>query len=200
MADLDYITVCQQCLSPVEGLQMFCPKCKGDVGKMPSLLLSSLRTLKAKGWIVKKWEVNVDKECEHHIRLQFKMFAPHPAWGTGAAGGTVPDFGDFTPSVLCRDFQKLHWWVKSLPAFALPFGQGLCDKCIPQGADWYFCRVRCPDGRWVKFGELPHKCPYHLEQTLTMKDRFDELDGMGLFTLNPVTRRKCAKWNQKATT
>jgi hypothetical protein len=212
MADLDILTVCEKCLHPVEKL-VLCPECKASVKKTPALLLATLRTLRAKGWIVTDWTWNEDQDKADNLnttaKVYFWSFAPPPS------PVAHPEFKGMIPSILAvggshhESFKKLYQWAKSAPKFVIPFGQGLCDKCIPQGADWYFSRTRClhskgEDGFKGHKGDnhafargVPEFCAYRVEQLMTMENRYIELDEKGWFRLNPIAKRTCVQWTPK---
>ena len=206
MADLDTILVCERCLHPVEG-STTCPKCHADTKQTPALLLQSLRRLRAKGWIMERWKLTpiVKKKmmnCE--LRLCFHLFAPPPIPDSRCH----PELINSVPIIVCSTvhevdmYANLSRWTQKIPCFVMPFGQGLCDKCISQGADWFFSRVHCPivkselgGSEFHRFAdEPPYHCAYRVEQVMTMPDRYAELKAKGFFDKNPIAGRKCAKW------
>lgn len=208
MVEAGKIMVCKGCLKPL-GCLKTCPKCNSKAQSVPMLLLRALRILRAKGWVVEKWAVEIsippDKE-QFTIRLWFYLFAPPTHY---AEYGIGPVFDNGKPSYIVTGknyidgYNCLSRWVYGLENFAIPFGQGLCDKCMSQGADWYFCRVNCPviepKGRksreFVRLCEgLPDRCINLVLQTITVPDRYNELESCGYFNKNPIARRICRQW------
>ncbi len=208
MADIDNIMVCERCLHPVEG-STACPKCGIGVKTMPVLLLQSLRYLRVKGWIMERWEsaISIPPAKEGFtIQLWFHMFAPSTHYATFGVG---PVFDNMKPSYMITGgnyveaYQTLHKWAYEVKPFSIPFGQGLCDKCVSQGADWYFCRVNCTNlnnlgvrtsNKFTSFDAgLPNQCVNLVLQTMTMPERLKELESLGFFDKNPIARRTCMR-------
>lgn len=216
---VENVTVCFRCLRAGHRC-----RCKGRTIIVHGILLKILRTLKAKGWVVERWSIDespieVDKKnfvesCT--VQLWFFMFSPPPM---NQHRRVNPEFVSSRPTIvssgsnLSNSLTVLYDWAKAIPSFAVPFGEGLCDKCISQGADWFFSRVNCPARKaehlqnypvimvsssfnaFVNFSEeLPVHCAYLVEQKLTMPDRIAEMERKGYFKRNPVARRKVAKW------
>jgi hypothetical protein len=210
MADVDDINVCPKCLHPVE-LLIACPDCKEPVGKMPSLLLQTLRILRTKGWVVESWERNGIDGPDFRLKLTFFMFAP-PSHGEGdtlllqGIAKIGIELQNLKPSILAfgssflRAARNLYEWTVGVPCFALPFGQDLCDLCRQQAGDWYFSRCVCPE-RWsspirddklVQFARgIPEWCIYADAQVVTKEVRLKQLEPF--FQRNPIARRKLRK-------
>ena len=201
MADVDEIRVCEKCLHPVDQTSL-CPECQEPTVVISSLLLQTLRILRVKGWIVEKCY------CSETTRIKFKLdfflFAP-PTTLSGLAPllapdalvkGVAPELTNMKPSVVVladsreEAAKDLYLWSFKIPDFALPFGQDLCDECRQQGADWFFCRCRCPRNDWVYFSSgIPGNCIYADAQVVTKEVRLKQLEKF--FRRNPIAKRKC---------
>lgn len=160
----------------------------------PSPLLQTMRILKAKGWSVAQWEAKTGADGIPTVKLVFKWLAP-PLAAAGGMNWTDRDSvkpelpGYQTPSVLAiqtgdnaiKPYHVLHVWAKEAPKFALPFSQKICDKCKPQGGDWFFSVCQCPlAGKvFVRFADgLPERCYYAAEQVVTMPERTQHFLGL----------------------
>lgn len=208
MADLDTIVVCEKCLHPVERL-ILCPDCKVEVKKMPSLLLTILRILKAKGWIIDEWYEG-KSQAYFTVGLKFFSFAPPPSqW-------VLPEIRDLVPWVVSRTdtapikaFRQLYDWAVQAPHFVVPFAQDFCDLCKQQGADWYYSRVNCPVSKQEVKGVprpiifvtpntfrtfadgYPEQCAYAVEQVVTFTNRLTQLEKY--FDKSVFARRRCMR-------
>lgn len=211
------IKICVKCLRQAGRC-----KCHGTKTTVPPIFLETLRILKMKGWVVERWTIN-NKPIEVAkknlldnclIQLWFFLFAPPPL---SKHRYVNPEFVSSRPTMVSSgsttydSLIALYKWVKDIPVFAMPFGQGLCDKCLSQGADWYFSRVNCPKMKNVVQGiprpiimmspvfvnfahEPPQCCAYLVEQKMTMPDRIAEMERKGYFAKNPIAKRKCSQW------
>jgi len=200
MADVDDVLVCERCLHPVDEL-IVCPDCQEPVVKMSSLLLQSLRILKAKGWVVESWEQPTD--LPYKFKITFYFFAPpvEERFGSFPELSIAVELKDLKPSVLAFGdtigyaAKNLYGWAERVSCFALPFAQDLCDLCRQQAGDWFFSRCRCPilgKGGWALFGKgLPDKCVYADVQVVTKEVRLKQLETF--FQRNPIARRKVRK-------
>jgi len=194
VANLDEIVVCSRCLHPVEGYGISCPRCYGDLwSHFPSPLLQTLRVLKAKGWVVEKWNVKMEKDGPFGfvVRLTFVRLAPplpvferQPLQGRWNVNPELPDYTRPTVLVFSTDmlgieaYQTLHLWAMSAPSLSLPFAQIVCDKCKQQGGDWFFSSCNCPlaEKKFVRFADgLPDGCYYAAEQVVTEPGRAEHL-------------------------
>lgn len=223
MADLDIINICGECLHPVEGSSS-CPKCGVPVKSVPSLLLSTLRTLKVKGWIVEEWKEDsimdsgfAKGKCMGRcISLKFYLFAPP------TTHHTLPEIKDMKPWVVVQTeggvganidvYRHLYDWAKEVPNFTVPFAQDFCDLCHQQGAGWYFSGVYCP----VKIRSKKENPPMSMKSHYCWhRHKFAEGYPEGCvyvveqvmtfpnrlqqlekyFNISPYARRKCMKQN-----
>ena len=200
MSDLEDIRVCEKCLKKRD--VEVCPKCNKTTVVMPSILLATLRVLKAKGWVVCEWKKELCSDEDYSVRLRFKFFAPPPEFPV------VPDITNIEPWLLTfkagvrakeQVYRALYQWAAIAPEFMVPFAQDFCDLCKQQGADWYFSRCRCPinraraeGGQYRNFGDgYPEKCVYIVEQIITLENRIGQLHRMGYFDLSKIAMRRC---------
>ena len=176
MADFDEVELCKACLRPVEALPA-CP-CGGGLARCPSLLVSVLRRLKAKGWTVERWSWGLN-EKDFEVRLEFRGIAP-VVMGNMDRWRVRPELKGYgNPSVsagektLLQSVEILSEWADKSARLALPFSAALCDKCRAQGAEWSFSSCRCPAaGGWVCFDDgLPERCAYADAQVVTRPSR-----------------------------
>jgi hypothetical protein len=216
MADIDEILVCPECLHPVDKL-VLCPDCNKPVEEMPSLLLPTLRILRAKGWIVEGWD---SKESNlagagmafgiypAQAEISFYRFAPPLVPWVGMSPQLRGDFAVVlsegkSQAVAIADgkspadvYISLYKWAKDAPCFAIPFAQDICDICRGQAIIWFFSECVCASGRGIHrrhaFADgIPEECIYADAQVVTMENRFNQLEKF--FEKNPITRRKAAR-------
>lgn len=184
-----------------------------------NLLTQALKNIKDKGWVVTEYKQDSSHEWACSIRVEFFFFAPP----TVLSGISYPDLKNGTPAylfggrVMEEALRRFLLWSEYIPSFDVPFGQGICDKCLSQGGDWYFSKVHCTSyraiaedvqhpiilvkPRVVEFASgLPQTCPYLVEQTVTMTDRCIELNRIGYFEKSPEAERLCAKWTKTCST
>jgi len=207
MADIDKINICPGCLHPVERL-FSCPKCHESVKSIPSLLLETLRILRAKGWVVESWDYQTHPDMTYEktrVDLKFFFFAPPVMPTERVIGGTYPILFELrvgSPVVLARsDFKDdtdvlraMYLWAVAAPMFVVPMAQDFCDKCRSQGAEWFFCMCRCPQekGKIRMFSDgFPANCVYATEQVVTFPNRVRQLEEF--FGKNPIARRRALR-------
>jgi len=170
MADIDEISVCESCLHPVNNLLIGCPKCRMPIRRTPSLLLPTLRILRAKGWVVDRWWIGSGVFVPAYpwrVTLAFMWFAPPVPVDTNKDGAMLAiELINNVPHVLVDkrhdeaaesvQFKVLYQWAKAAPCFSIPFAQDFCDKCRQQGGDWFFSTCYCPRRSGVDRPILTH--------------------------------------------
>jgi hypothetical protein len=191
------ILVCPECLHPVDKL-VICPACNKPVEKMPSLLLPILRILRAKGWVVDKWE---KRQENNSVSLHFYRFSPPLIKSSGGFWSQVLfELKNFNPVIFVANGSEnackvLYDWASQSPCFAIPFGQDFCDECKQQGGNWHFSQCNCSatdKDRYIRFADgLPEHCRYADAQVVTLENRFKQLGRF--FWKNPITRRKAMR-------
>jgi len=215
MADIDEILVCPECLHPVDKL-VLCPDCDKPVKKVPSLLLPTLRILRAKGWIVEEWDGNKERNVSilrevgswdnkernapmASVEISFYKFSPPLPHSSMRI---LPSLKNSYPTVTLESSSEtnawieLYHWAKDAPCFAIPFAQDICDMCRGQAISWFFSECVCASGRGIHhrhaFADgIPEECIYADAQVVTMENRFNQLEKF--FEKNPITRRKAAR-------
>ena len=183
------------------------------------ILNEALQNVKTKGWVVTECKQDSAHDWACSVRVEFFFFAPP----TVLSGISFPILIDSKPAyyfggkIIEEALRRFLLWSEYIPNFDVPFGQGICDKCLSQGGDWYFSKVHCTSHqpiteglerpimmmkpRVVEFAAgLPQTCPYLVEQTVTMTDRCMELQRRGYFEKSPEAERLCAKWMKTCST
>lgn len=212
MADFDKIVVCRKCLHPIERKLLLCPRCHEKLWlDFPVLLLASVRTLAAKGWTVTGWEHKEDGPggWRGFVRLDFAWMAPPiPTKYRHSEPFIAAELSKYdNPSVMmiCKIRDELGLmritdeWANGVPELAVPFSQDFCDKCRPQGGDWFFGVVtRCPvAGADVRFVDgLPDRCAYAAEQVMMAGMRVARLEKLEGWS--KVARRILARERAKS--
>lgn len=143
-------------------------------------LWRSLRILKARGWTVKDWSLSSNAvpggESFGRVRLEFVWLAPSPVNGGATLDVELPGYARPTlvatgkSREISKQVDTLVLWARYVPKLSVPFSQTFCDKCRPQGGDWFFSMVKkCPSaGRdWFFDDDLPDGCFYSAEQVMT---------------------------------
>ncbi len=185
MADLYFIDVCFECLTPVERCRR-CPVCGGNLKRICSFGFETMMILSNKGYKPISCRL-LGYGRNKGVMLVFSGHSP----GCGVHGEMKMQLDEENLAVCStwkhnRDstaaYRKAYEWSQEAMELksALPFNRKLCSKCGPQhDVEWLHGVCQCPSAGLLgsdkhgatgphEFGSgLPKACFYLAEQVMT---------------------------------
>jgi len=187
MADTDSVSICFDCMIPVEGCRR-CPLCRGSLKRIGSLGFEILRKLKRKGYKPVSCKF-LGYSGNREVSIEFDGYSP----GRGVHGEMRPQLSkEGRPTCTTwrvksklEVYREADEWVEESTEFSrqLPFNRDLCSLCAEQfDVEWFHGRCRCPcaglldsdkpgaTGPHEFWKGLPDRCIYLAEQVMTRPD------------------------------